>query len=156
MFAPDQEGVPRGCPLRVIYGSLSNSPLGSAAVALLGFDTPQGMRVLKWPEGWEGARLSPEPSALLAETVPARELAALLHAWRRNRDGQTHALPPSRLGACEAVRESRRRVEGRRAALSRRASPPRLYLSSLISSKTPQDGYSCCHFMNKKNQDPGK
>lgn len=41
MFTPDQEGVPRGCLLRVIYVSRSPTPsLEATAVTLFWFDTP--------------------------------------------------------------------------------------------------------------------
>ena len=41
MFTPDQEGVPRGCLLRVIYVSRPPTPpLEATAVTLFGSDTP--------------------------------------------------------------------------------------------------------------------
>lgn len=41
MFTPDQEGVPSGCLLRVIYVSWPPTPpLEATAVTLFGSDTP--------------------------------------------------------------------------------------------------------------------
>lgn len=85
----DQEGVPRGCLLRVIYMSRNPTPpLEAAAVTLFGSDAPRGIHTLEWPEGWEGGLLSPEPSALLAE--PPRLPRAGCRAPCPEEEAETH------------------------------------------------------------------
>ena len=90
-------------------------PLEAAAVTLFGLDAPEGIRVLKWPEGWEGGLLSPEPSSLLAapptstpNRCACRELASLLRAQGR-RQTHTDSQSPTILAwgqgilACDAL-----------------------------------------------------
>ena len=76
MFTPDQEGVPRGCLLRVIYVSRSPTPsLEATAVTLFWFDTPshKGSLSGSGPKtGQEGAFLSPEPLLCWLNQVPAQ------------------------------------------------------------------------------------
>lgn len=111
----DQEGVPRGCLLRVIYMSRSPTPpLEAAAVTLFGLTLPKGS------VPWSGLRAGREDCCPQSHQLcwlnprACRELAAELHAQRR-RQRHTDTQSPTILawgwetlahGALEGIPEA--------------------------------------------------